>query len=336
MSVTPHPTKGPGHWYVDIGYGKNRIRIPFAGTHEAAKDYERSKRRSRGLATIDTDPRLREISADYLRTYKLDHLPEGYSRQKRSVAIIENYFGAFNMSSITTTLIEQYKYKRMETVKPVTINKELCALSGIFKWAKDENRIDLIPRIKKFPPKLTASPIADIPLRANIIELLPHIPEKIRGLFKLMFFYGLRSGEARNLRIENINLDAKTFWVKGKGGKLRSLPIMDDETFIELEQRCKNNTDGWLWYSPRTKGPYKDIRASLKQAALKAGIPTNMYPHLLRHGCATELVGLTDLRTAQAILGHSTIVTTEKYLHVREHRMTEALAGHNNGVVDRI
>ncbi|MFZ4856175.1 MAG: tyrosine-type recombinase/integrase [Desulfuromonadaceae bacterium] len=329
MSVTPHPTKGPGYWYIDIGYGKNRQRIPFDGTKEDALDYEKSLRRKRGLTTIHTDPRLREISEDYLRTYKLDHIEEGYDRQKRSVATIVDYFGAYNLSSISPVLIEQYKYKRLETVKPVTINKELCALSGIFKWARDENRIDVIPRIKKFPPKLTASPIADIPLRANIIELLPHIPEQIRGLFKLMFFYGLRSGEARKLRTENINLDAKTFWVKGKGGKLRSLPIMDDEIYKEFEQRCKNNTQGWLWYSPRSKGPYKDISESLKRAAKKAGIPSNIYPHLLRHGCATELVGLTDLRTAQAILGHSTIVTTEKYLHVREHRMSEALSNHS-------
>lgn len=329
MSVTLHPTKGPGHWYIDIGYGKNRKRIPYEGTKEDALDYEKSKRRSRGLATVNTDPRLREISEDYLRTYELDHLPEGTARQKRSVATIVDYFGIYNLSSITPALIEQYKYKRLETVKPVTINKELCALSGIIKWARDENKIETIPRIKKFPPKLTTSPIADIPLRVNILEILPHIPEKIRGLFRMMFFYGLRSGEARNLKTENINLSAKTFWVKGKGGKIRSLPIMDDETYNELEQRCKQATNGWLWYSPRVKGPYKDIGESLKRAAKKAGIPTNMYPHLLRHGAATELVGITDLRTAQAILGHSTIVTTEKYLHVRQHRMSEALAGHS-------
>jgi integrase len=330
MSVIPHPSKGLPHWYIDIGRGKHRDRIPFEGTKEEAQDYERSLRRKRNLATASTDPRLREVSEDYLRTYKLDHMPDGYARQKRSVNTVVEYFGPYNLSSITPTLIEQYKYKRLETVKPVTINKELCALSGIFKWARDENRIDNIPRIKKFPPKLTASPVADIPMRVNLIEILQHIPEQIRGLFRLMFFYGLRSGEARNLRTENINLDAKTFWVKGKGGKLRSLPIMDDETYSEFEQRSKNATDGWLWYSPRVKGPYRDIGESLKRAAIKAGVPSNIYPHLLRHAAATELVGVTDLRTAQAILGHATIVTTEKYLHVRQHRMSEALAGHTS------
>lgn len=329
MSVRPHPTKGAGFWYIDIGYGKTRVNIPFEGSKEEALDCEKSARRSRGFVTNSTDPRLRTISEDYLRTYKLDHLPEGYSRQKRSVATIVEFFGPFNLSSISPALIEQYKYKRLETVKPITINKELCALSGIFKWARDEGRIEQIPRIKKFPPKLTTSPIADIPMRVNVLEILPFIPEKIRGLFRMMFFFGLRSGEARTLRVENINLAARTFWVKGKGGKTRTLPIQDEETFAELEARCKNATNGWLWYSPRSKGPYTDIGESLKRAAVKAGVPTNMYPHLLRHCCATELVGITDLRTAMAILGHSTIVVTEKYQHVRQDRISEALAGHS-------
>lgn len=330
MSVTPHPTKGPGHWYIILGRGKNRTYANFEGTRDEALDAERGARRKRGYATVTADPRIREISEDYLRTYKLDHQPEGYERQRRSVATIVDYFGPYNLSTISPAMIEQYKYKRMETVKPVTINKELCALSGLFKWAIENNMINIAPRIKKFPPKLTTAPVADIPMRVNIIEILKFIPEKIRGLFRLMFFYGLRSGEARKLRVENLNLEAKTFWVKGKGGKFRSLPIMDDETMQEFEQRSKNATDGWLWYSPRVKGHYKDIGESLKRAAIKAGVPSNIYPHLLRHGAATELVGVTDLRTAQAILGHSTIVTTEKYLHVRQHRMTEALKDHAN------
>jgi integrase len=329
MSIRPHPTKGPGHWYIDLGRGKNRIRANFEGTRDEAKDVELAARKKRGSITVLTDPTLRSITADYLQTYKLDHTPRGYDNQKKTVALLERYFGPYRISSITTALIEQYKIHRLTTAKPTTINKELSALSQICKWSLEAGQIESIPKIKRFPPKLTAPPVLDIPMKVDFVKILDNIKPRYRGLFRLMFFYGLRPGEAFGLRVDNINLSARTLWVKGKGAKFRSIPIMDDDTYNELKERSENAIDGWLWYSARTKGPYVDLRSTLNNAAAAAGVP-KIHAHLLRHGAATELVGITDLRSAQAILGHSSIVVTEKYLHVRQHRISAALASHSN------
>ncbi len=332
MSVYPHPTKGPGHWYIDIGYGDKRVRVKHEGTRETALELEAKWRRERaGKKPIATDPRLREIAFDYLATYKLDHLPgKAYQTQADNVRIVVNLLGAHNISGLTDGIIEEYKRVRLQTVKAATINKELSALSGICKWALDKGLISDLPRIKRFPPRLTSAPEPVIPSRSQIEEILKYVPKATLGMYRLMFFYGLRSAEARHIRSEHYSADRRLLRIVGKGNKTRFVPIVDDITHADLVTRQAKAVEGWLWYSERSKGPYKSIRDGLKRAAKKAGISDRMYCHLLRHGCATELVGTADLKTVQALLGHSSIQVTEKYLHIRQDRLTEALTGYVN------
>jgi integrase/recombinase XerD len=64
------------------------------------------------------------------------------------------------------------------------------------------------------------------------------------------------------------------------------------------------------------------IRNLCRNAGKRAGIPRRVYPHLFRHACATHMLdGGADLRTIQALLGHTDIRTTAKYLHVSLQRL---------------
>ena len=56
-------------------------------------------------------------------------------------------------------------------------------------------------------------------------------------------------------------------------------------------------------------------------AAVKAGIPHRVYPHLLRHAFATHMLELGgDLRTVQVLLGHRSLQSTARYTHLTEAR----------------
>ena len=332
MSVrTPHPTKGPGWHQIDIGYGKDRVTYAFKGTREAALNQHDHDRRKRGKVVIKADPRLREIIADYLSEYQIDHLSGGYEKLKMTLDKVVDYFGAYNLTSISPTMIDQYKRERMLKVKPITINKELSALSGCLKWAVEKQYLHQIPRIKRFPPKLAKSPMKRIPTPEIMEKIIQESVPRLRELFRLSFMAGLRPGEAAGLKSENWIADLNILAVTGKGNKTRHIPIVNPEMQAELTRRAKETKSGYLWESPWTKGRYVDIRGALKEAAKRAGWNESINPHLLRHAAATDLIGKgVDVSIVQQILGHSTIKVTETYLHIQHGMMRDAMHKKNH------
>jgi integrase/recombinase XerC len=329
MSIRPHPSR-QGAWQIDVGYGKNRQRIPFEGTRDAAIEMEAMLKRSMRKTPANCIDRTATLIDRYLESYKIDHQPSGYEKQYRCCKILKRFFGKHLLQHITTQMVEEFKQARIgEGVKPATVQKELCALSGLFKWAEEQEIIDDIPcKIKKFRTKMIRPPEETIPSQEEAAKLLAEIPSRIRGLFSLMVKYGLRKSEAFNLREGDYNIERRILTITGKGGKIRHIPIVDQDSHAELQTRSKNAIEGWLWYSARNQGPYRDLRGTLKSAAQRAGISQNMHNHLLRHLCFTDLVEHADLRTTQLIAGHSSIATTEKYLHRRADRLRLALEKH--------
>lgn len=326
MSVRPHPTR-KGAWYIDLGYGKSRERIPFEGTREDALAYEAERKKVMRPAKASCFETVNTLIDRYLESYKMDHQPDGYTTQVIRCQHLKPFFGRMLLQNISAQDIERYKQKRLDDgVKPSTINKELCAISGLFKWAEEMQILDNPPcRIKKFPGKLTKAPIPKVPTRDEIDRILAEVPAKKRGLFELMFYLGLRRSEAFKLKAENINVERRIMIVKGKGGKERVVPIIDDGMLAELKHRCETTKSGYLWESHLTGTHFKDIRGALKQAAKRAGVQDRVYAHLLRHGCGTETLENGDLRDVQVLLGHSSVQTTEIYTHIRQDRLRRVM-----------
>jgi site-specific recombinase XerD len=327
MSVRPHPSR-KGSWYIDLGYGKNRERIPFEGTEVEAREYEAERKMLKRPVKTSCFELTTTLIDRYLEFYKTDHQASGYEKQTRCCKFLKQFFGKYLLQNITPQLVEDYKTKRLETgVTRSTIQKELCALSGLFKWAVDDVEIltEAPCRIKKFRTKSIKAPIPDVPMADEVSRIIAEIPANKRGLFKLMFNMGLRKSEAFNIRAEDVNLEREILTVMGKGNKQRVVPLVGDDIIAELKERIEKQKTGYLWVSPFTDGPYQDIRGCLKEAAKRAGVQGRVYNHLLRHAAGTDLLEFSDLRTVQVLLGHSTSKTTELYTHIRQDRLRSAM-----------
>ena len=144
-----------------------------------------------------------------------------------------------------------------------------------------------------------------------------------RIMILLAALAGLRVSEIARVRGEDVDLGARLIWVKGKGRKLRSIPLHP----ILVEVASTMPVKGW-WFPMRgTPGAPmhgKSVSDVVGRTMRRAGV--NATPHALRHWYATTLLANgADLRTVQELLRHKSLATTQVYTKVSDERRRQAV-----------
>ena len=149
------------------------------------------------------------------------------------------------------------------------------------------------------------------------------ISERDNAMMELMYACGLRLTELSSLNLQDLDWQQQTIIVTGKGQKQRRIPFgKKANTAIKnwLKQRglLANENEGALFVSSRgNRLSNSSIQKRLKNMALKQGLNTNVYPHMLRHSFASHLLESSkDLRAVQELLGHANLSTTQIYTHL--------------------
>ena len=154
---------------------------------------------------------------------------------------------------------------------------------------------------------------------------------KLRNLLLLSLGYGagLRAGEVLRLRVKHIDSDQMIIHVQQAKGKKDRLVMLSPETLVMLRAwwkiRPKDCDDGVpmperLLFPGRGEGrplTTHQLNNIFHKAAKAAGITKAVNLHSLRHSFATHLYDRgVDIRTIQALLGHSKLTTTARYARV--------------------
>ncbi|MGA2467631.1 MAG: tyrosine-type recombinase/integrase [Thermodesulfobacteriota bacterium] len=157
---------------------------------------------------------------------------------------------------------------------------------------------------------------------------------------------GLRKAEICSLKVEDLKTyrNQAVIDVIGKGQKFRRIPLKA-ETLLAIKDYLKATENGTdpdhpLFQTLGKHGPYQErsltpkaVDCFIESAAKKALIQKRIHPHVMRHTFATTLLDNgNDLRTVQALMGHSHIRTTEGYLHSNDDRKVEAIQSLQFGV----
>jgi len=142
-----------------------------------------------------------------------------------------------------------------------------------------------------------------------------------KAILELLFSTGLRVSELCALNRDSFG-EAKNgeISIRGKGGKIRVVFISDT-----AKQAVKNYLDkrtdteeALFLLTPRS------VERMIKQRAIEAGISKKVTPHIIRHCFATDLLSNgADIRSVQALLGHSNIATTQIYTHVTDKQLRD-------------
>jgi integrase/recombinase XerD len=214
---------------------------------------------------------------------------------------------------------------------------EIAALRSFYRFAENEKllpinvaeNLSLPRRWKRLPKALTGAEIGKL-LRPE----RPETPENLcdQAILELAYASGLRLAELRNLRLEQLHLEAGFVNVIGKGNKERVVPVGKKAVealnrYLEVGRpKLVTPKSPAAVFLTKRGTPFAAVTLWLriKGRVKHTGISRNITPHMLRHSFATHLLEHgADLRVIQELLGHANISTTEVYTHVTGNRLRE-------------
>jgi len=292
-----------------------------------------------------------------LKEYKQRFLEYIEIEKGRSLKTVENYdhyltrFFDFiktdDPQGITDESVRQFRLwlnrqlagndrEKKNTLSKKTQNYYLIAIRAFLKYlARQEvkslqaERIELAKtgeRTLNLITELELSRLLDAPKGTDLKSV------RDKAILELLFSTGLRVSELCALT-SDIDLASDELSIRGKGGKVRvvflsdtakdcvkkylsSRKDMDDALFVQVGKEKMDKEA-----HPLTK---RTIERIVKQYAIKAGISKRVTPHTMRHLFATDLLSNgADIRSVQALLGHSSIITTQIYTHVTDKHLRD-------------
>ena len=154
-----------------------------------------------------------------------------------------------------------------------------------------------------------------------------------QAILELLYATGMRVSELVSLRVDDVNLASASVRCWGKGSKERVIPIHQQavSTLRDYLERgrahfVKDAGEKTLFLNMRGKALTRQgLWLIFKAYVEKAGLPSDVTPHTLRHSFATHMLDRNaDLINVQKLLGHTSISTTQVYTHVSSERLREA------------
>jgi integrase/recombinase XerC len=139
------------------------------------------------------------------------------------------------------------------------------------------------------------------------------------ALLELLYASGLRVSEVVGLDLADVDRDARTLRVLGKGRRERVVPFGEAAvTALEAYLVDRGESPGPLFRNARGRRlGVRSVHAIVRRHARATGITRRVSPHTLRHTFATHMLDAgADLRVIQDLLGHRRLSTTQRYTHV--------------------
>lgn len=338
MSVTKH--KGSPYYYYDFTVKGRR----FAGSTKTTsrRDAERIERelRDKERARPQEERKAVYSLSEACGVYWEEKGHRARGKWKEDTAryllqICKHVDEATPMSSLGDKHVNQFVQARLKTFQPgkgrAAINRALAVFRALHNHAKDlhEQPVKAI----KWSRHLLDEPAERVRwlTAAELERLLDKLPERARVAVAWSVYTGMRLAATYELTWEAIDFGKGVCEIVKKGGEKQTIFLSSDAMTLLAEL-------------PRL-GPFvfegKNRRKIFEKALKEAGI-TNFRWHDLRHTHATWLRQAgAALEIVQRSLGHKSIKTTQRYAHVADHEMRDALQKiptlkHNSGGSDNV
>jgi integrase/recombinase XerD len=217
--------------------------------------------------------------------------------------------------------------------------RTVVAVRGLHKFAVREGLIADDRAREVRPPQPPRRLPKALPVE-DVVRLLEQpgaddpLAIRDRALLELLYSTGARISEAVGLDVDDLDREARTVILDGKGGKQRLIPVgrpalaAVDAYLIRVRPGLLKKSTPALFLNARGgRLSRQGAWHILKAAADRAGITAEVSPHTLRHSFATHLMeGGADVRVVQELLGHASVTTTQIYTLVTVNTLREVYA----------
>jgi excisionase family DNA binding protein len=330
-SVSARKTKqGHDRWYLDYRskegerrrevarYARTRAEAVGALQSRVAQEFNRRFGVENPTASA-RELRFEEFADRFIRDCAEKTKRSADTDRYRLRPILEA-FGEAKLSEITKTMLLEFREGRLKAgISRASTNRELMLLSKMFSWAEAEgfSRGNPARGIKKFSEADT--------IRSRVLSedeearLLRELALHARPVVLVALHAGLRRGEILGLPWKNVDLGKRVLTVEGtKSGKARIVPV--NSLLADVLGKLKA-----LGRDRVKVFPFKNVTTAFEKACRRAGLE-DFHFHDLRRTFGTRLLERgADIVTVSRLLGHSSVVTTQRYLHPSDSLAGEAV-----------
>ena len=226
-----------------------------------------------------------------------------------------------------------------------SIARMLSAWRGFYLWlANQKGLVNKSPlsdikapkRKKPLPKALSVEQAINLVESANkeSVQADDFLRARDRAIVELLYSSGLRLSELLGIDLNPIetkdyssagwiDFEAGEVMVLGKGKKRRTVPVgeaalhaLKDWLAVRANHALtgKEVVQALFINKQGKRASARTIQQHLAALAVKAGLPTHVHPHMLRHSFASHVLQSSgDLRAVQEMLGHASITSTQIY-----------------------
>ena len=232
---------------------------------------------------------------------------------------------------------------------PRSIARTLSAWRGFYLWLANQkklishNPLDDIKapkRLKPLPKALSVEGAINLVERAGSEDVQQDyfLRARNKAIFELLYSSGLRLSELLGIDLVPtqskeyqsagwLDFEAGEVMVLGKGGKRRTVPVgtaamvaikewlaVQEAHRLEKSINTELTIQALFTNKQGKRVSSRTVQKHLAELAVKAGLPTHVHPHMLRHSFASHVLQSSgDLRAVQEMLGHASISSTQIY-----------------------
>ena len=255
-----------------------------------------------------------------------------YERDLKKMSLYLTELGVNRVDAVTPEVLNSYIIEQEQSgLKPATVSRSIASMKAFFHYEELEQKISEDPALNLKAPKVEKKAPSILTTEETdrlLSQPKENSPKGLRdkAMLELLYATGIRVSELISLKLTDVDLSTG-YIICVDAHKERVIPItpVAKDTLVRYiregrPQLVKDENSVWLFTNCSGEAMSRQgFWKLIKSYGKRAGIESEITPHILRHSFAAHLVcSGADLKIVQEILGHSDISTTQVYAHMNQ------------------